>query len=1217
MKFVNTIGLVALLFTFILNANVSSQTEPADRIDTKIVKSVDKGGDRSKVDADITSFGSNSLVTATSYPFSVLAGVALEDMSSGTTQLVAASQDDTASALTNIGFDFWLDGVRFTQFSANANGLMKLGSPVVNNGANGRTNNLATANDLPKIAAYWDDLCTSATGRVHFKVVGSPGSRRLVVEWQNVVTFGTSCTAGALTIGTFQVWLYESEHPTQPGIVQFVYGALGPNSALNGGYSNGIGSSATSFASITTSADTVSYAASANAQINSIAAGKSYLLTPNIPAAPTALNFTAVTPTSQTLNWTDNAANEVGYVIYRSLDGTNFTFLTQQAAGTTSFNDTGLAPTTNYFYRVYAVTEGALSTALAGNNVTAAPGNITSITSGPWSNPATWSGGVPTAGDNVTIATGHTVTIDSSNAFSVTIQTGAVLQFESATARTLSVGDDVTINAGGTFQSSLTGTITTHVLSLGGDLTNNGTLDFSTNADTAAAGITFSAGATNVTFGGTGGTTDVRGITVAKGAQATIVDLTSSNFTVRGVNTDVAGYLTITSGTFRIGGTFTMTNRTFTTAAYTIPTLGGIWLNNPNYTVARTASGTGTNNNGLLRMTQGVYGIGLTGADGMGNSAAGSTFIVEGGTINAIRIDPQSAATFTMTGGTINIGDLAANTRSNFGSFEFFSTASVSAFNGGTINLIQATVAATPVDFRVAGTSTTNATPTVLNVGTGATATNFNFRISGNAPAMVIDNTTNNKTATFLAQTLIRGNITINPGTTFAINGFLVAPTSTVASVNVVNNGTITGSTGSSRLYFLNTGGPAITYSGTGIAGTTAAPLLSVDFDGGATTTSLGGATNNLITARVILFSGSVSGSDNLECGVGGVSICTTQIGNTSAGAATPVGTFLQPITFNLGTGGQVASYLRTTTPYTSGGNEMNPTRTLASMTIDPNTISHVLGGGNATVSGALTLNTGSLVTSSASTLTHNGAATRAGTCTTNCFIDGPLRRDFAVAPSTDYVFHVGEGVYSPVATSSLVVAAPVELSVEAFNQTLAPFPAAQAISRNWNLIRTGAGTLTANVLFTYNEIDDVSGDETDYRLWRRDTGAPTEFCGIACVDETTNVATATGLSSFSRWTIAGAFVPTAANANLAGRIVTADGRGISNARVILSASALGEPRVALTNPFGYYTFGDLPAGQTYVVTVGSKSYTFAVPSRVITLNDSVDNADFIADPQE
>ena len=122
-------------------------------------------------------------ITATTYPFTSASGVALEDMSSGTTQLVAANLDDSASSLTNIGFDFWYDGVRMSQFSANANGLCRLGSTVIDTAF---TNALASTTDAPKIAPYWDDLFTGTNGKVHFKVVGTAPNRKLVVEWQNM-----------------------------------------------------------------------------------------------------------------------------------------------------------------------------------------------------------------------------------------------------------------------------------------------------------------------------------------------------------------------------------------------------------------------------------------------------------------------------------------------------------------------------------------------------------------------------------------------------------------------------------------------------------------------------------------------------------------------------------------------------------------------------------------------------------------------------------------------------------------------------------------------------------------------------------------------------------------------------------------------------------------------------------------------------------------------
>ena len=476
------------------------------------------------------------LITAGTYIFSNSAGVALEDMSSGTTQLVPAASDDGNSVAVNIGFDFWFDGVRFTQFGANANGFIRFG--VAPTGTS-FTNSLATTTNAPKVAAYWDDLWVGTNGQVHYKTIGSAPNRKLIVEWQNM----TIPRAGAATTGagTFQLWAFETT-----GIVQFVYGPGIIVNSANGGYSIGLQSGATTnFASVTTSTNTVSYATANNAQTDAIAPGVSYLFTPNIPAAPTGFSATAVTATSMTINWTDNATNEVGYVIYQSNDGTNFTFVAQVAAGTMSQALTGLTPSTTYTFRIQAVTEGGLSSALVGAQATSAAGNITSAGTGLWDAPATWVGGVvPTVNDNVTIAAGHTVTINSSNAFSVTVQSGGVLEFEATTARTLTVGSSVTINSGGTFQTAATGTQTGHILSVGTNLINNGTLDFSTNANTAGANITFT-GASNNTFSGTGATTDVRTITVNKGtSNANTIELLPTNFTVQGVATDVAGFLT-------------------------------------------------------------------------------------------------------------------------------------------------------------------------------------------------------------------------------------------------------------------------------------------------------------------------------------------------------------------------------------------------------------------------------------------------------------------------------------------------------------------------------------------------------------------------------------------------------------------------------------------------------------------------------------------------
>lgn len=91
----------------------------------------------------------------------------------------------------------------------------------------------------------------------------------------------------------------------------------------------------------------------------------------------------------------------------------------------------------------------------------------------------------------------------------------------------------------------------------------------------------------------------------------------------------------------------------------------------------------------------------------------------------------------------------------------------------------------------------------------------------------------------------------------------------------------------------------------------------------------------------------------------------------------------------------------------------------------------------------------------------------------------------------------------------------------------------------------------------------------------------------------------------------------TAAGAAISGRVLTADGHGIRNARVTITGNSIIEPIIATTGSFGYFNFDGLAIGETYVVTVNSQRFTFSTPSRVISLVDNVTDADFIADALE
>jgi subtilisin-like proprotein convertase family protein len=80
-------------------------------------------------------------------------------------------------------------------------------------------------------------------------------------------------------------------------------------------------------------------------------------------------------------------------------------------------------------------------------------------------------------------------------------------------------------------------------------------------------------------------------------------------------------------------------------------------------------------------------------------------------------------------------------------------------------------------------------------------------------------------------------------------------------------------------------------------------------------------------------------------------------------------------------------------------------------------------------------------------------------------------------------------------------------------------------------------------------------------------------------------------------------FAPTAANVDVSGQVVDATGRGISNVLLTLSGSS-GEPRQARSNTFGYFHFGDVVVGRSYILDASSRRFSFA--SQVISVQDQV-----------
>lgn len=228
----------------------------------------------------------------------------------GATQLIAASSDDGASALTSIGFDFLFNGTTYTQFSANANGFLRLGA-LTTTGSTYYSNSLTNAAaGAPAIMPYWDDLATGVGGQVRSLLLNtgafSAPNRRLVVEWYVTVPRNTTGNANA----TFQCWLDESTN-----VITFVYGAGMLANTANSGYSIGLCNATSQYInvnSVTNESSTTSFLTSTTA---AIASPRYYRFAPPPSCAGTP-NAGAITGTttpacgtsgsSRTLTYADN-----------------------------------------------------------------------------------------------------------------------------------------------------------------------------------------------------------------------------------------------------------------------------------------------------------------------------------------------------------------------------------------------------------------------------------------------------------------------------------------------------------------------------------------------------------------------------------------------------------------------------------------------------------------------------------------------------------------------------------------------------------------------------------------------------------------------------------------------------------------------------------------------------------------------------------------------
>lgn len=135
------------------------------------------------------------------------------EITGGTSIVAGASAVGAVSAVTNIGYTFNYQGVNYTQFSANAAGLLKLGSVVL---TTENANSTVSTTNTPKLFAWWDATYTGSvatTGGVSYSSTGTAPNRVLTVQWR--VAYASNTT----TALSFQVKLYETSNK-----IEYLYG---------------------------------------------------------------------------------------------------------------------------------------------------------------------------------------------------------------------------------------------------------------------------------------------------------------------------------------------------------------------------------------------------------------------------------------------------------------------------------------------------------------------------------------------------------------------------------------------------------------------------------------------------------------------------------------------------------------------------------------------------------------------------------------------------------------------------------------------------------------------------------------------------------------------------------------------------------------------------------------------------------------------------------
>ncbi|MCE7994020.1 MAG: T9SS type A sorting domain-containing protein [Roseivirga sp.] len=732
-----------------------------------------------------------------------------------------------------------------------------------------------------------------------------------------------------------------------------------------------------------------------------------------------------------------------GNLVISSTDGTpefpsgDATAFLGASGGTVTYDNSGLSvqtlPSTPTSYNNLIVNAG-----LGAFNITLPSADLAVL------NDLTISDGASASSSaNVFLATGQTYTIGNDLILSSQNAQTVTLEFGIASATAVTVTNDITIGSSTALQVNNTNGSVDHTISVGGSITNNGTLDMVPSSGNNID-VTFT-GATSTSVTGTGATTDFAGIIVNKGtSKASELDVNATAFSLTG--------LTLTNGSFRLTSAQTITPSTTT---FTIPSTAQLATSGGTINLA---TGADDANDlflgGEIEIVSGTIAIG-TSSNNNNNDieyfSTGTPVIdVQGGTltVNGQIRRPVSTTSgnlsFSQTGGTVTInGRNADATRAklevvNLGTFTMTT---------GTLTIVRGAGTTYNDLYLYPNTSTVSGGSIVFSSGTSgnqsytlSSAIDFNdITITGNGASNTATLTMNDQGFSINDLTITEAN------STFDANGLAL----TIGG-DFSNTGTFTGN--SNTTTFSGSVAQSMALNGT-------TNFFNLILNKSAETLTLSGSSDANVLGDLTLTSGTMED--------GGRTVNIT--GNYTNNASHTSGT--------VGTGG--ISFSDADHAITGTGAYGNITLTGTSRLV--------------TVNSAITLDadldfTGTVVLDVLENgLTFGSSATITGSSFSSTKMirtaaNSGIVKNFP-ASATDFTFPIGVGTdYTPVRTNLTTNTVVGTITAKVFNERhpLTTSASDLELLRYWTLENTGLAGATATLVFTYVS-GDVQGTESSY----------------------------------------------------------------------------------------------------------------------------------------